>query len=1049
MLRIYKSSAGSGQTYTLVKEYFRIALKSPDKFKHILAITFTNKAANEMKERIISTLEQIKSDNPKVQPLIEELALESEMPQATVISHSAKLLRSILHNYSDISVSTIDSFVHRVIRAFTYDLHLSMNFEVEMDRDKLLTETIELLMDRLSEEDDNVTNAIVEFAESNIEEGRGWNLAFSLTQLGKELFNEDAYTHLEKLGEFDFKEARKVRESLHKFTSNFEQKLFAEATTAMELIANNGLTAESFYQTSKGIFGYFFKYANKEFPKDKDGNSYVKKSVFEDKWTGGKASKADVAAVDGIKAQLIEQYNKIQSHYANYGSDYVLAKLLIRNFYSFILLADIQKLMDEYKKENNLLHISEFQEKINAIVKEQDAPVIYERIGDWYDSILIDEHQDTSVLQWQNLLPLVENSQFKIEDSLVVGDGKQAIYRFRNGKVEQFAMLPKIFNSESDNRLREREVAINNYGTETKNLAFNYRSRKEIVNFNNGLYEVLSGFPELKNKSIYEGQAQQQGRKVDGGYGSIEFLEDGDEKLLDDNRCLRVEELVKQTLERGYDLNDIAVLTRSNRNGSLIASYLIGKGIPVISSESLLINNSPKVKLILSTLAYFDRLEDHIVRAEIAYYMNLLLIGKEFRFEQFNFRCVESEFEAQISTMLGKDFKAHNFLTYQLVDLLHELMVFFGLKDDDPFLQFFLDEAMVFASRNRSNIREFLEWWSEVKNNKSIIYPDTLNAVRIMTLHKSKGLQFPVVILADADWPQKNTKKNFWVDIDKPWLENFKVGIIPVTKEVAETEYAHLFEEEEASSFLDMLNLLYVGTTRAEDILHILSTQVKTISEKNNSVIALLINFLSAGGLWNGYELYSFGDAATTKVKKPAGAHEKLPYKNERISEVARKGKQITIKRKSELLWNAGIVEKIDSGNLLHDILKRIRYAEDADRVLAKMINEGLMSSAAGEIMRNDIAGLLSMEPTAAYFKLPYETMNERAIMVEDTISIPDRVVVHDGRCVIIDYKTGVPRSSDKTQLKQYMAALKPFGFKEIKAFLIYTANKAIEELEA
>ena len=286
MLRIYKSSAGSGKTYTLVKEFLRIALKAPDKFKHILAITFTNKAANEMKERIVKTLEQIKNDDEKVTDLIKELAAEAELPEAVVIEKAGKMLRTILHNYSDISVSTIDSFTHRVIRAFTYDLRISMNFEVEMDRDKILTATIELLMDRLSDEDDNVTSAIVEFAESNIEEGRSWNLAYSLIQLGKELFNEDAYVHLEKLGEFDFNEAKKVRESLYKFSRAFEQKIFGEGKQAMELIVSHGLTADCFYQTSKGIFGYFLKFGNEEFPAYTEGNSFVKKSIYDDKWAG-------------------------------------------------------------------------------------------------------------------------------------------------------------------------------------------------------------------------------------------------------------------------------------------------------------------------------------------------------------------------------------------------------------------------------------------------------------------------------------------------------------------------------------------------------------------------------------------------------------------------------------------------------------------------------------------------------------------------------------------------------------------------------------------
>ena len=520
MLLIYQSSAGSGKTYTLVKEFIRLSLgikqgvyNWQDKYKHVLALTFTNKAANEMKSRIISTLQQIAADDEKAKPLISELSQELKVEQAIIIDRAEKILRTILHNYADLSVSTIDSFVHRVIRAFTYDLHLPMSFEVEMDKNKLLTETVEILMDRLDEEDDAVTSAIVEYAESNIEEGKSWNLEHSLVALGQELFVEDAFTHLEKLGAFDFKESRKLRDSIYQFKNGFEQKLFKEGKQALKLMADRGLEAGSFFQSGRGIYGFFEKYAEGEFPADALGNSYVRKAIEEDKWTSNKVSGAHEAAINSIKGELIGHYKNIVKLLDEQGQDYYLAKLLLRNFYAFILLAEIQKLMDEHKKKNNILHISEFQRMVHAIVKEQDAPVIYERIGDWYDNILIDEHQDTSVLQWQNLLPLVENSQFKDGDSLVVGDGKQAIYRFRNGKVEQFAMLPAIYGSDVDDRLKEREIAINNYGTQTKHLQYNYRSRKEIVDFNNMFYGTLSDFPELISKEIYAQQAQQQGRK--------------------------------------------------------------------------------------------------------------------------------------------------------------------------------------------------------------------------------------------------------------------------------------------------------------------------------------------------------------------------------------------------------------------------------------------------------------------------------------------------------------------------------------------------------
>ncbi|MDB5281275.1 MAG: addA [Bacteroidota bacterium] len=1021
-------------------------MHSPDKFKHILAITFTNKAANEMKERIILSLQRIKDNDPGIKKLLSELAEETNLAETAVIKSAGIILRNILHNYSDISVGTIDSFVHRIVRSFTYDLHLPMNFEVEMDSDKLLTETIEMMMDRLVDGDDPVTNAIVDFAETNIEEGKSWNLEHSLIKLGKELFNEDAYPHLQNLGGFDLNELKRVRTDLYKFSNGFEQKLFDEGKQAFSLIQRTGLTAQSFFHTAQGIYGYFSKYASETFPADSEGNSYVQKTINEDKWPSGKASQADLFKINGLKGPLNLHYKNMAAHFQNYGQDYKLAKLLLRNFYSFILLADIQKLLEEYKKTNNLIHISDFQDKVHAIVKEQDAPVIYERIGDWYDSILIDEHQDTSVLQWQNLLPLIENSQFKGEDSLVVGDGKQAIYRFRNGKVEQFAMLPKIYGSEANRRLKEREVAINNYGTETKNLDFNFRSRKAIMDFNNELYNTLSALPELVDKSIYHKQAQKQGKDLEKGFVRIEFLPDGEEVVLDEYRCQRVESIVQSVLQKGYDLKDIAVLTRSRKNGSLIASHLINKGFQVISTDSLLINNSPKTKLVLATLRYFDRKEDHIARAEMTYFIHLLLLKREFRFEQFDFKSGENLFEQKLSELLGREFHSADFLSFQLVSLIHELLVFFGLDDDDPFLQFFLDEAMVFSSRNRSNIREFLDWWEEVKDKKSIIYPDTLNAVKIMTIHRSKGLQFPVVILADADWPQRHSKKHFWVEIDKPWLKDFKVGVLPESKDVMDTEFAHLFKEEEASSFLDMLNLFYVATTRPEDLLYILSTKEKKEPDKNASVTALLITFLKSQGLWQGFGPYQFGSVETEKEKKTDSKQGNI-YTKEKV-EPGKGAKQITIRKNSRLLWNEEKVEKMDRGTLLHGLLKQVKYFSDIDKAVDKIFHEGLIDDAERKTLQTEITDLLSEKRISAFYSPPYKVINERPLLNAVVIKIPDRVVVDGNNATVIDYKTGAKRPADVKQIKDYVEELKKFGFEKVKGFVIYTEDKSIDEIE-
>lgn len=1043
MLRIYKASAGSGKTYTLVKEYLRLAFAQPDKFKHILAITFTNKAAAEMKSRILEAVEGIAQGNEKYVSLAAELAELCNKREEILRAEAAMLLRNMLHNYADISISTIDSFVHRIVRSFAYDLHLPMNFDIEMDSGKLLNEAVELLLDNLNEADAQVTQAVIDFAESKIEDGKSWNVELEIAKLGKELFNDEALPHIGQLSFVSFDALREARSALHARRNSFEQSLFEEGKKAYALITSSGLTTKDFHQGARGLFGFFSKYSEGEFPNDVKGNSYVRATMEEDKWS--KTS----SVTEGVKAELLEHYLNIVSLWDKQGKEYYLADLLLKNFYSFILLADLQKLMESIKQGSNVLHISDFQHKVYEIVKEQDAPVIYERIGDRYDSILIDEFQDTSVMQWRNLLPLIENSQFKSEDSLIVGDGKQAIYRFRGGEVEQFSVLPKVYGSEESEMLKGREIAISNYGAEVIPLEKNFRSRKEVIDFNNALYKELLEVPELKNKAIYSDYHQLQGRKDDGGFVSIEFLNDNaegeEETAINDLRCQRVEAIVNDVLQRGYSYRDVAVLTRSNSNASAIASYLVQKGIRVISPESLLIHHSPKVRLLLSVLNYLEKKENHIARAEIFHYV-FLLRGIEVRYETLALDVTAKQFEENLRTQTNIPFDSFDLPAGRLSDLMHELMRLFGLDEDDPFVQFFLDEVLLFASRYGNNMYEFLQWWERVKDKKSIIYPESMDAVRIMTIHKSKGLQFPVVILADAAEQKKLTKKFFWVGLQKDWLPQLNIGLLPVTSAVKETEFAPLYEREDEQSFLDMLNLLYVGTTRAEDALYILSNELKNLPKENNSVTALLISFLSAIGKWEGFQPYTFGDAAyrkiTGKEKKQAfGTYVKEETKSKNLLASA-----IKVKVKAEALWSEEANAKVDKGRLLHQALKQIRYTGDEVKVAKALVAEGSLLETEQEQFLGLLQSIIHHPELSAYFLKDVTVVNERALLQKgEKMRIPDRVVFLNDSAVVIDYKTGNERPEYKQQVNEYAALLQQAGISVSRKILFYTQTQKAE----
>jgi ATP-dependent exoDNAse (exonuclease V) beta subunit len=1040
MLRIYKSSAGSGKTYTLVKEYLRMAFDSPTKYKHILAITFTNKAAAEMKDRILSALEGIANQYPDFDTLTQELCIQKKRSEEQLRKDAAAILRDMLHNYSDISVSTIDSFVHRIVRSFAYDLHLPMNFEIEMDSNKLLTDAVELLLDRLNESDQQVTQAVLDFALSKIEEGKSWNVDRDMASLGKELFSDEALPHIRKLGGVEFDKLKEVRAALHAQKKSFESKLLAEGAKAFRHIMSNGLTAKDFHQGTKGVYGFFDKYASGGIPKDPKGNSYVRAAMLEDNW--GKKP-----LDEPVKQELGKLYQGIVALLDNEGKDYYLAELLLQNFYSFILLADLQKLLDELKKENNVLHISDFQQKVFEIVKEQEAPIIYERIGEKYDNILIDEFQDTSVIQWRNLLPLIENSQFKSQDSLIVGDGKQAIYRFRGGEVGQFAALPKVYGSDSDYLLKEREVAIGNYGTEVHTLEKNYRSRKEVIDFNNSLYKHLLELPDLKNKSIYEDYFQEQGRKTsEAGFVSIEFLKDDkeDELSIHDYRCQRVEEIVNDVLTRGYSYKDIAVLTRSNSNASIIAAYLVEHGIKVVSPESLLIDHSPKVRLLLSVFRYLDKKDDHIARAEILHYVHLLS-KKDVHYESLDLKTPFAEFEKMLEALTAVPFNSGEFFTGRLSDLTQQLIHLFNLNDDDPFLQFFADEILLYTSRYGNGMGDFLHWWSGVKHKKSIIYPDSMDAVRIMTIHKSKGLQFPVVILADACDKMKLNKDFFWVDLKKKWLPQLNVGILPVKKDVKETEFASLYETEEEHSFLDLLNLLYVGTTRPEDALYILSAQMDKEPEENNSVTALLLSYLKRTDNWDGFKAYFFGEVDYQKEQKRKKEEMAVYEKGKTISRNILSS-SIKVRMKADLLWSEETTGKIDEGKLLHEALKQVKYEGDEEIVLKRMLAQGVLSAEAVDKLRRKLKKVIGNKELNRYFAREMIVVNERALLKENEKNhIPDRVVIQNGAATIIDYKTGKENIAHRQQLTDYAKLLEEAGIKVKQKILFYTGSEKAE----
>ncbi len=1054
MLKIVKASAGSGKTYTLVREYLRLALRQPEThFKKILAITFTNKAANEMRARVLEKLAALSDLKHKEQPLIDFLCAELGISTDTLKQRSATMLNAMLHNYADIAICTIDSFTHQVIRGFAYELKLSMNIEIEMDTDALMTQVVELLLDEIEDENGsedierkNLSKALIEFASSKMDEERGWKIEKELIDFSKNLLRDDTFMHRESLENTSIPALLELQKELYVFIKQFESNVDEITLKAISLIEQNGLTDDNFYYKKNGMFGYFKNvYSKGSSYGNTKGSTIHWKTVEEDKWHSGSPN----PNLEGIKDQLKTYFLQLVELYSNDYKEVALAQLIAKNIFPFMLLQAVNRTLQAYKQENDLMLIGEFQHKVFSEVKEQPIPVIYERVGSKYDNIMIDEFQDTSVMQWHNLLPLIDNAISNMSECLIVGDAKQAIYRFRGGEVKQFSMLPEIYGSDKDWVLKEREINLLNHQPSLENLEFNFRSRENIIAFNNKFYGFAQTLSELKDKATYLNHEQKNGSKKQGGNVFIAFVEKtkkGDEQseMLD-----AVLQKVNDALQRGYSQKDIAVLVEKNKTGASVASHLIAKGFNVVSRESLFIAEAPSVQLVECALMHLHRSDDLIVRAEL-----LFLLREKFA---LNIDVVDipvhgsrKEFEEKISAVIGAEFASYQLLQLRLFDLLNRLNALFKINiGTDPFMQFFLDEVLLYSQKFTGNIQHFLEWWDGEKEKKSIIYPETLDAVNIMTVHKSKGLEFPVVILPDAQYSTLSKFKHAWVEIDKPYAKGINEFLLPVEKSLEQTSLSEVYEREQDDMFLEKLNLLYVATTRPTNLLYIICEKLSDSKQKDNAPInsmnMLLHRFIETEQpeKLNENE-YCFFDDETAKLDEQQKPQPGIFETGENIQASGDSALKVRVNKR--IFWRRALLYDIEYGNLLHELLSRVKYASELETAFENFVLSEKLTEALSQRLKSDAVAVIHHPELKRYFEPEYNVFNETGLTYNGELRYADRVVQSksDNSICIIDYKTGDENAENLKQLKEYKTAFEQLNFPLADAVLFYTQSKKI-----
>ncbi len=1043
---VYKSSAGSGKTYTLVREYITIALKSPRYFKSILAITFTNKAAAEMKQRIIISLTHMANpqkytDTAAVKFMMPDIAKATGFSVNEIAEKSTQTLTQILHHYDDFAIKTIDSFVSNIIRTFAHDLHLPVDFEIELTHEKLLDEAVGKILDKIGV-DKEITELLLAYADAKMEDDLSWDIELNLKQTGKEIFEERSIPFLAALKNYSPQRIKEISQHIRARLKHIENHLLQLAKNALTIINQQGVSPEWLMYGKNGIYSFFNRLHNKQIvlPSDK-----IATSVSENKWYASKCTVSQKLAVDAVKNELEVIFKDIVDYLNKNFSEYNLLLLISRNVYQMGVLAELQQQVEAISRENAVVHISEFNKRIIDIILKEPVPFIYERIGERYHHYLIDEFQDTSELQWKNLLPLLGETLAGGNFNLVVGDGKQAIYRFRNGNVEQFVTLPQLPPSFEKHIFAETAdaLAANYVGNE---LLTNFRSKQEIVNFNNALFTYAARFLPDDFKSIYANHVQKNLPSNNGGFVQIEFYEKEPKVKVPQVYLQRVADIIKQLQEKGFALGDICILIQKKLEGSIIARFLTQQGIKVVSNEALLLHSSPQVNFLISLLTYLKD-KNMLAAAEILNYLN--------RNALINVDLIDVCSDKSVSGLgvflAEQDFNFNEkyLHTFSLYDLCEELIRIFKLQTPyDIYLQTFLDFVNTVQVKAGNRIASFLQEWEENKSTLSIQSSAEPDAVKIMTIHKSKGLEFPVVILPVSQ-NDKAPLKNKWAYMPQHMHNLLPVAYLPLTKTWENTELAHLYTREQEYELLDKINAAYVACTRAVDCLYILCIEQNPTKESESfSFNKLFYNYTQENkGVFN-----ESGNIFYTGIINQRKQRDELPEKAAqpaRMQSSPWRQKIFIARTASAGISTSDSRTEQSWGAIVHESIALINSPVHIKDIVLQQAEKYRFSEQEKDKLTENLKKLVNNSSLTAYFGETVRTFSEAGILDTDGNAFrPDRVVFTDEGVVLIEFKTGIPLPQHKRQVHTYADLLVQMGYTIKEKILVYLSDDiTIEKL--
>jgi ATP-dependent exoDNAse (exonuclease V) beta subunit len=1059
MLTVYRASAGAGKTHKLTGEYLLLLFAQPTAYRRILAVTFTNKATGEMKSRIIEELYKLASGRPS--QYVEMLADAYHQTEEQLRRKAKETLIAILHDYGAFNISTIDRFFQQTLRAFTREIGLQGGYGIEMDQELVLSEAIDNLLGDLEKpESKALLGWLLRFAEDKVENGGEWNLRREIMSLSRELFKESYKAFSSRLNrDIEDKQALETyKNQLYALIRSTEAQLKALGEKGLGILRQYALQPSDFKGVSRSPLFFLEKLAKGEIKEPGAafaGLADTLEACYTRTTPPAIRQIIGCAFENGLNAcikDIVAFFGRMR--------DYYTAKEVVRNYYTLGILNDVSNHIAAYRKEKNIMLIADTTELLNKIIDESEAPFIYEKTGTRINHYMIDEFQDTSDMQWYNFRPLIGESLAHRQNNLIVGDVKQSIYRFRN----------------SNWKLLDEQVQKDFFRDQVKEetLTENWRSFRRIVEFNNALFTTTpallqsayndalraSSLPDAEQEpfrsailSAYAGSAQEVPPPFHNkeGHVQVDFFEGDEEEGGDwkDESLRRLPSTLERLQDKGYSLQDIAILVRTNQEGARIADRLLAYReehpdspyrYDILSDDALYVGRSAVVRFIIALLVYLKN-PDNQVNKQMAFLSYAALDGC------FADAGRGMEFPPEIQSALQT---LSRYALYEMTEGIFRLFAPRFPDNEQVFIQAFFDMVLEFSQKENADLSRFLKWWDEAGSRKTIATPDGQNAIRILTIHKSKGLGFKVVIIPFCDWniDHKPTQQVIlWCHPETAPFNRLYLLPIRYGQGLTATLFANDYFNERLHASIDNLNTLYVAFTRAKEELIVFAPRPKKVNEqtgapeKITSVTDLLWAGLSASFSFDTQAgTFESGATLSPPAKAEGEGAEEIPMG--RLFSISPDERlHLRLRGKAFFLDNP----QRKHGALMHELLSAIHTRDDIPASIERFRREGIISREEAAHLEAHLEKLLAHPGVRQWYDGSARVLNEVEILSEKgQTRRPDRIMIYPDRIVIVDYKSGKPSPQHHAQVQNYLHLIRRMGYTRVEAYLWYISSGQI-----